>query len=700
MTKKCNIVLTFYLLSILLFFSACQTSESKLQSDKDTSFDERMEWWRNARFGMFIHWGLYAIPAGEWQGSTNHAEWIRTTAQIPLETYNQFVQQFNPQNFNADEWVQAAKQAGMKYIVITSKHHDGFCLWDSEYTDYDVMSTPFQRDILLELSAACVKHNIKLCFYHSIMDWHHPDYLPRREWEKDRPTTGAQYERYVQYMKNQLQELTTEYGDIGVLWFDGEWESTWTHEMGLDLYDYVRNLKPDIIINNRVDKGRQGMAGMTKSSEYAGDFGTPEQEIPEHGEHVMDWESCMTMNNHWGYNHTDDNWKSTNTLLYNLTDIVAKGGNFLLNIGPKEDGTFPVESIERLNAIGTWMNDHQEAIYETERIKIYAQGDSIRYVKKKSQNTYYVFVSGRIDSNLVLKSIEPNKNSKIRLLSLNREIQYTFHPEQGITLTDPELINEANLPIKVLRIEGKEAQVLEKPVIRVPDQPERSQYLFYDNQTFTISTPDSTALVKYSLDGSDPTRFGVIYNGPVLIRESCEVRVVAQQPGRISSPLARVQFKKSALVKDINLVNPPHENYQSLGKMSLADGELGSKQYNDGKWLGFEGMELNAIFDLGQTKEITKVSINFLQNQGSWIFLPAKLQFLTSENGEDFTLIEEIHNEVRQDAEVFIKTFTSKLQGVRAKYIKVIGTQDKLCPDWHPGTGGSCWIFADEVVIE
>ncbi len=325
----------------------------------------RMKWWREARFGMFIHWGLYAIPAGQWKGNTNHAEWIRHTAKIPIEVYDRFVGQFNPVKFDAEQWARMAKRAGMKYLVITSKHHDGFCLWDSKETAYDVMSTPFKRDILKELRAACTKQGVRLCFYHSIMDWHHPDYLPRRGWEaKDRPPAGADLARYIAHMKRQLTELVGAY-DPGVLWFDGEWESTWTHEMGKDLYHYVRGLKPNIIINNRVDKGRRGMQGLTRKGDYCGDFGTPEQEIPHQGLPGVDWESCMTMNRHWGWNKNDKNWKSTEDLVRKLIDIASKGGNFLLNIGPKADGTFPEASIQRLKEIGQWMDVNGEAIYAT-----------------------------------------------------------------------------------------------------------------------------------------------------------------------------------------------------------------------------------------------------------------------------------------------------------------------------------------------
>jgi len=330
--------------------------------------DRRLAWWREARFGMFIHWGLYAIPAGEWKGKQIEGigEWIMNTAQIPVAEYEPLAQQFNPVRFDAKEWVGIAKSAGMKYIVITSKHHDGFCLFDSKYTDYDVLdATPFKRDILKELADECRKQDIKMCWYHSIMDWHHPDYLPRRPWEK-RPAAGAVFDRYIDYMKNQLAELVGNYGKIGVLWFDGEWENTWNHQYGKDLYGYVRSLQPDIIINNRVDKGRQGMAGLTRAGEFMGDFGTPEQEIPPTGLSGVDWETCMTMNDTWGFKKDDHNWKSDQDLIRKLVDIASKGGNFLLNVGPTADGLIPAPSVERLQAMGRWMTVNGESIYGTQ----------------------------------------------------------------------------------------------------------------------------------------------------------------------------------------------------------------------------------------------------------------------------------------------------------------------------------------------
>jgi len=334
------------------------------------SKDERMDWWRNDRFGMFIHWGLYAVPAGEWKGEkvSGIGEWIMERANIPVSEYEPLAKQFNPVKFDAEQWVKIAKNAGMKYIVITSKHHDGFCLWDTKYTDYDVIdATPFKRDILAELTEECRKQGIRLCLYHSIMDWHHPDaQAPFYPKYNDTSKSNPNFDRYVEYyLKGQLKELVQNYGPLGILWFDGEWIKDWTREMGWDVYEYCLSLQPDTIVNNRVGNGRQGMRGLSKSDEFAGDYGTPEQEIPATGLPGLDWETCMTMNDTWGYKSYDNNWKSREDLLHKLVDIASKGGNFLLNVGPTAEGLIPGPSVERLAAIGEWMNLNSESIYGT-----------------------------------------------------------------------------------------------------------------------------------------------------------------------------------------------------------------------------------------------------------------------------------------------------------------------------------------------
>jgi alpha-L-fucosidase len=342
-----------------------KTTES-YKAETPEQKDARMGWWREARFGMFIHWGLYSIPAGEWMGKDGYGEWIRDSARIPIDAYNGFLPRFDPYKFDAKKWVQIAKDAGMKYIVITTKHHDGFALFDSKVSEWDIMSSPFKRDVLKELAAECDKQGIVLCFYHSIMDWHHPDYLPRRAWEADnRPAGNADMDQYVRYLHSQVTELLTNYGPIGIVWFDGEWESTWNHAYGQALYNLCRTLQPNTIVNNRVDNGRGGsMSGMSGEG-FAGDYGTPEQEIPVTGKPGVDWETCMTMNAHWGYNRNDKQYKSTRDLLRNLVDIASKGGNYLLNVGPDSLGEIPGESVARLREIGDWMDVYGDSIYGT-----------------------------------------------------------------------------------------------------------------------------------------------------------------------------------------------------------------------------------------------------------------------------------------------------------------------------------------------
>ena len=335
------------------------THETKEQKDA------RMAWWRESRFGMFIHWGLYSVPAGTWKGKNypGASEWLMNTAKIQAIDWEPLQKQFNPVNFDAKKIVGAAKNAGMKYIVITSKHHEGFSMYPSKVGTWDIGHTQFKRDPLKELSDECKRQGIKFCTYHSIMDWHHPDFIPKEKYDT-RDSKNSNYERYDKVMRAQLKEIITRY-DPAVMWFDGEWQSTWTHERGVDLYNYCRSLKPDMIINNRVDNSRSGMQGMSARPDAVGDFGTPEQEIPANGI-KDDWESCMTMNGSWGYHANDNNWKSVDTLIFNAVDCASKGGNYLLNVGPTALGEIPPASIDRLSGVGAWLKDNSEALYGTQ----------------------------------------------------------------------------------------------------------------------------------------------------------------------------------------------------------------------------------------------------------------------------------------------------------------------------------------------
>ncbi|MGK7394659.1 MAG: alpha-L-fucosidase [Candidatus Cyclobacteriaceae bacterium M3_2C_046] len=321
---------------------------------------ERTEWFRQARFGMFIHWGVYAIPA--------RGEWVQTHEKIDAKLYKEaYVDQFNPTKYDPAEWARLAKQAGMKYAVITAKHHDGFCLFDSEYTDYKATNTPAGRDLIREFVEAFRNEGIRIGFYYSLIDWNHPDYPnvgnhPKAgdpEWKIE-----YNWDNYLTYMHNQVEELVTNYGKIDIMWFDysfGDYKGEkWKAS---ELVEMVRKHQPGIIIDNRLG----GEMTLEKPEVYAGDFEGPEQVIPydvvrdEKGRPIP-WEACITLNNNWGYSR-GGHYKTAGDVVRTLVNCVSKNGNLLLNVGPDARGNIPAESVEVLQEVGAWMRLNQESIY-------------------------------------------------------------------------------------------------------------------------------------------------------------------------------------------------------------------------------------------------------------------------------------------------------------------------------------------------
>lgn len=502
--------------------------------------DARMKWWKDARFGLFLHWGLYSTQAGEWNGKTNYAEWLLEEAHIPVSQYEQFQSQFNPVNFDADKWASMAKNAGMKYIVITSKHHEGFNMFASKYSDYNVMNTPFHRDPLKELAAACKKYGLKMCWYHSIMDWHHPDYLPRRSWES-RPVDGADFRRYVQYLRNDVTQLLTEYGPIGIMWFDGEWESTWNHADGQALYDLCRKLQPNVIVNNRVDVGRAGVAGMSTAEGTAGDYGTPEQEIPPQGIPGSYWETCMTMNDHWGYNKNDLDYKSDKDLIQKLVDISSKGGNFLLNIGPTGQGEFPPLAQDRLKALGTWMHTNSDAIYSTDASP-FATLPWGRCTQKSEGGTTTLYLdvfNWPADGKLVVPGIS-NRFGRAVLLADRDHTLPVVRDGSDIVITVPVQAPDPNCSVISLQISGKPV-VYSAPVIRAATD------LLFQPVMAEISVGSPNLEVRYTTDGSDPRNTSLRYKAPVRVTGPVELRARTFDKGKPVSSVTVMRFRKADL---------------------------------------------------------------------------------------------------------------------------------------------------------
>ena len=452
-----NTVFSFLLFIFFLGFTGCTEaskvdSEPKPEEPQISSWpyaeetpqqrDARMAWWRQARFGMFIHWGVYAVPAGTYNGKQVEGigEWIMHRGKIPIAEYKQYAKQFNPIGYDPDQWVRLAKEAGMKYIVITSKHHDGFALFDSKVTDWDVVdATPYGKDLLKPLAEACRKHGIRLGFYYSqAQDWCHPggSSAGNKCWD------DAQEGDMDEYIQNiavpQLKEILTNYGDIAILWWDTP------HGMTRDRADVLQsviNISPGIITNNRL------------GGKYKGDTRTPEQHVPA-TKIDYDWESCMTMNTTWGYKSYDDNWKSTEKLIRSLVKSAGKGGNYLLNVGPTSKGEIPQPSIDRLKEIGKWMSVNSESIYGTTAspFRRLTWGHCTKKVFINGATLYFHVVEWPNNGELIVPGLK-NEVKQAYLLANNQKLKTTSGTE-GVTIhvsADP--LDEINTVI-VLKVTG------------------------------------------------------------------------------------------------------------------------------------------------------------------------------------------------------------------------------------------------------
>jgi alpha-L-fucosidase len=338
--------------SIVAFGQAMQKGPTSAPLSQDDIIKEkRLQWFRDARFGMFIHWGVYSVPAGEWKGKKIEGlgEWIMNRAKIPVNEYERLAPQFNPAKFNAEEIVRLAKNAGMKYIVITSKHHDGFAMYHSQVSKYNIYdATPFKRDPLKELADAAQKDGIKLGFYYSqTQDWHEPDAVGN-DW--DFPDESKKnFQKYLdEKVKPQVTEILTNYGPIGLIWFDTP--KNITREQSQQLVDLVHRIQPDTLVSGRVGHG-------------LGDYDSAGDNQISRAGAARIWETPVTINDTWGFKSYDQNWKSVPILIRQLVQVISQGGNYLLNIGPTSEGVVPQPSVERLSQVGDWLRTNQESVY-------------------------------------------------------------------------------------------------------------------------------------------------------------------------------------------------------------------------------------------------------------------------------------------------------------------------------------------------
>ncbi|MCE5200407.1 MAG: alpha-L-fucosidase [Armatimonadota bacterium] len=399
-------------------------------------------WFVHDRFGMFIHWGLYALAARH--------EWLKCYEQIPDDVYEKYFKHFDPDLYDPDLWASAAENAGMKYFVITTKHHEGFCLWDSKLTDYKATNTPAGRDLLHPMVDAFRAHNLRTGFYHSLIDWHHPDFIVdnlhpmHNSPDRDKMNEGRDQMRYVDYLHGQVRELLTEFGKVDIMWFDfsypmpddpeGRKGKGHTHWRSEELLKMIRDLQPNIILDDRLDLPE------------GWDIKTPEQVQPREwvkvdGQPVV-WEACQTFSGSWGYHRDETSWKSLDQLVQMLIDTVSKGGNLLLNVGPTGRGEFDARALDRLNGMGEWMRLHNKSIYGcTQAPAEFTAPQDCRFTYNPDKKRLYVHVfawpfihlhldglAGKVEyaqllndaSEINMQTLEPNKDTLTLVLPVQK----------------------------------------------------------------------------------------------------------------------------------------------------------------------------------------------------------------------------------------------------------------------------------------
>jgi len=498
-----------------------------------------MAWWREARFGMFIHWGIYSVPAGIYQGKEipEIGEWIMNNAKIPVAEYEKYAAQFNPVEFNADEWVKLAKEAGMKYIVITSKHHDGFAMFLSKVSPYNIINaTPFKRDVIAEIAAACKKYKMPLGLYYSqAQDWHAPGGAAAGgHWDK---TQDGDMDKYLaEIAVPQVREILSNYGKISILWWDTP--EGMTPERAAKFIPILEQY-PDLITNNRLGGGVEG------------DLKTPEQYIPATGTPGKSWESCMTMNNTWGYKTNDRNWKSAKTLVRNLIDISSKGGNYLLNVGPTSIGQIPEASVERLKEIGAWIKINGDAIYGTSPspFKKIEWGCCTRKAKD-GREFLYLHVFDFPEAGILTIPNMGGKIYKAYPLSSKKEILQVSIDGNTPKVDLTTVPKDSFATVIVLEV-SKDFQAYNMPDIHADYD------IFMDTAKFNISTDIAKATIRYTTDGSVPAESSPISENinEVTLPASFTLKAACFLDGKAVSGVAEKYFTKEIPMHGIKNVS-------------------------------------------------------------------------------------------------------------------------------------------------
>lgn len=511
--KKLFLFLTT--ISVMILLAGCKPEKP-----------DKMAWWHEARFGMFIHWGIYSVPAGVYHGKDipGIGEWIMNNAKIPVAEYKEYATEFNPVDFDADKWVKMAKDAGMRYIVITSKHHDGFAMFKSSDPFNIVDATPYKKDIIKAIADACKKYDMHFGLYYSqAQDWTHPGGAAcQGHWD---PAQDGSFDEYLTNVSiPQVKEVLSRYHPE-ILWWDTpcEMDSARAARFLPLIAEY-----PNLIINNRLGGGVEG------------DFATPEQTIPATGIPGKNWEACMTMNDTWGYKVHDHNWKNTKTLVRNLIDIASKGGNYLLNVGPTSKGLIPEASVLRLKQIGSWMKVNGEAIYgvQPNPFKQLKWGRCTRKIEGNKLIMYFHIFDYPDNDTLIIPGLAGKIYKAYPLSDKNRELEVIANGN------NPEIVLSGITPDSLATV----IAVVTDPDIKIYNVPEiEAAYdVFIDTAFFRSTTDVEGATIRYTTDGTVPDASSSVSQriNKVVAGHSFTVKAACFVNGEMVSGITEQHFEK------------------------------------------------------------------------------------------------------------------------------------------------------------
>ena len=727
MTLRYFLIFTF---SIFLFSLSAQ---QKIYQPNWESLDSRPipEWFEDAKFGIFIHWGPYSVPA--WSPKGTYSEWYQYWMQtrslfgngnfsgsevydFHIKNYGEdfsyydFGPLFTNELFDPGKWAKLFERSGAKYIVCTSKHHDGYTMWPNEQANdqgfpWNSMEVGAKRDLLGDLSEAIKKTDIKMGIYYSLYEWFHP------WWQKDKA-------RFVdEHFIPQVKDLVTKYKP-DILWGDGEWDMPAEKWKTPELIAWMYNESPakdKILLNDRWGQVRQKHGG----------YYTTEYESGLELDHP--WEECRGMGFSFGYNRAEEaeDYNSAQVLIYMLVDIVSKGGNLLLDIGPKADGSIPVIMQERLLQMGQWLDLNGEAIYGTRSWKTPVQwsegkrgyedsGQSYlggEYILKETinpdpghavkeafftykANTLYAISPAWPGKTLILKNIELVPGSRITFLETGELLTWTRKGKDIIVqmpLFDPGKIkSQFAYTIKILGVKD----FIKNPKIILEEngfnKPTRVQ----------ITCKTKGVKIHYTLDGSEPSELSTLYSAPFEVNKKCTLKVRAFGDDKSPSDPYEVSLRNFEKYHNITLKHQPVEKYSANRAMTLADDIPGELDFGKGHWLGFNGSDFEAVVDLGKKKAVKSVRIGFLHDPGSWIMLPPQVEFLYSSNGKRFKSLKSIQTKVNESDQKTKREFLYEPDDLKTRYIKISGKNFGTLPSWHKSAGEQAWLFVDEILID